>query len=52
MKNPFYDDKELLYMNPETGSVATLDEWHPYTPENCNLIEVRWDSESKQWEET
>jgi len=33
------------YMNPDTGSVDTLDGWFPNTLENSNLIQVKKDDD-------
>jgi len=35
-------NENQLYMNPETGSVDTLDGWYPYT-ESDGLIAVKLD---------
>ena len=40
---------EVLYMNPETGSVDTLDGWYPNTPESNGLVEVTWCERCQTW---
>ncbi len=44
-------DGKQMFMNPHTGSTDTLDGWYPYTPENAELIPVKWDKTEKTWVE-
>lgn len=39
--------KEVFYMNPYTGTINTKNGWHPYTPENSELVYVVQDNDGK-----
>lgn len=40
-----------VYMSSHTGVVDDSEGWAPYTPDDSDLIQVRWDSKTEEWEE-
>lgn len=45
--------RETFLMNPYTGTIDDADGWaaEGFTPENSDLVEVRWDMETAYWVE-